>query len=329
MAYVNVAKIEAIRFMCHKILPLVYDESLSYYEVLCKVANKLNETIEATNQLEDNITALNDNVNTLAQQVQDIANEIDTFEENVTARFNALEIAINASVDAKMAEVDAKMNEVDTKLADALAEVDSLKADLQAYVDATVKSLTEQVNQAIADALNSLDQRFQDFDYEMRVYIKAQLQAYLDQIPEITSVMVIDPTLGKQVPIQTAINNIYWDAMVNALNCHEFDHLELTCEQLDKFMVYSIPRGLTVWEWMHKAKQWVWIDHKFKMRNFFTGLHGLYKQNVRINNALLKMSGSYTASEFDSVGMSADTYDSLELSAYNYDWHSNTMMVNP
>lgn len=28
---------------CQKILPLVYDDSLSYYEVLCKVVAKLNE----------------------------------------------------------------------------------------------------------------------------------------------------------------------------------------------------------------------------------------------------------------------------------------------
>lgn len=30
---------------CHKILPLVYDDSLSYYEVLCKLINKINEII--------------------------------------------------------------------------------------------------------------------------------------------------------------------------------------------------------------------------------------------------------------------------------------------
>lgn len=34
-------------FWAHKILPLVYDESLSYYEFLCKVMAKLNEVIDA------------------------------------------------------------------------------------------------------------------------------------------------------------------------------------------------------------------------------------------------------------------------------------------
>ena len=38
---------------CQKILPLVYDESLSYYEVLCKIQQKLNEVIESQNNLQD------------------------------------------------------------------------------------------------------------------------------------------------------------------------------------------------------------------------------------------------------------------------------------
>lgn len=41
------------RFWCQKIQPLVYDDSLSYYEVLCKVAYELNEVIEKLNTLTD------------------------------------------------------------------------------------------------------------------------------------------------------------------------------------------------------------------------------------------------------------------------------------
>lgn len=34
------------RFWCYKVLPLVYDDSLSYYEVLCKVVDYINKLIE-------------------------------------------------------------------------------------------------------------------------------------------------------------------------------------------------------------------------------------------------------------------------------------------
>lgn len=53
-------------FWCQKVLPLVYDESLSYYEVLCKVRYKLNELIkrdeifgEALLQLEKELAKVN------------------------------------------------------------------------------------------------------------------------------------------------------------------------------------------------------------------------------------------------------------------------------
>ena len=39
-------EIGAFRFWCQKVLPAVYDDSLSYYELLCKVIEKLNEVIE-------------------------------------------------------------------------------------------------------------------------------------------------------------------------------------------------------------------------------------------------------------------------------------------
>lgn len=47
--------IENARLWCFKVLPLVYDESLSYYEVLCKVLKKLNELIESLDTLPEEI----------------------------------------------------------------------------------------------------------------------------------------------------------------------------------------------------------------------------------------------------------------------------------
>lgn len=34
------------KYWCYKVLPLVYDDSLSYYEVLCKVVDYINNLIE-------------------------------------------------------------------------------------------------------------------------------------------------------------------------------------------------------------------------------------------------------------------------------------------
>nr|DAU54341.1 MAG TPA: hypothetical protein [Caudoviricetes sp.] len=48
--------LEPIKFFCNCALPAVYDDSLSYYEVLTKLAYKLNDTITALNTLTVSVT---------------------------------------------------------------------------------------------------------------------------------------------------------------------------------------------------------------------------------------------------------------------------------
>lgn len=54
----DIGMIGNFRFWCQKILPAVYDDSLSYYELLCKVIQKLNEVIDQSNEHSEAILAL-------------------------------------------------------------------------------------------------------------------------------------------------------------------------------------------------------------------------------------------------------------------------------
>lgn len=51
-------RVKPFRFWCQKVLPAVYDDSLSYYELLCKVIDYLNTVIETTNTQTDAIIEL-------------------------------------------------------------------------------------------------------------------------------------------------------------------------------------------------------------------------------------------------------------------------------
>lgn len=80
--------LKPFRFWCQKVLPLVYDDSLSYYELLCKVVDYLNmamEDVEVLNEDIDNMyTAfgqLQDTFNTLQQYVDDYFTNLDVQEE--------------------------------------------------------------------------------------------------------------------------------------------------------------------------------------------------------------------------------------------------------
>lgn len=48
--------LQPFRYWCQKVLPLVYDDSLSYYELLCKVVDYLNKTMEDVETLHGDVT---------------------------------------------------------------------------------------------------------------------------------------------------------------------------------------------------------------------------------------------------------------------------------
>ena len=65
---------EHVRFWCFKVLPLVYDDSLSYYETLCKVVAKLNEMIDSLGELNDTVKSMQ----TAIAQIQKWIDDFDT-----------------------------------------------------------------------------------------------------------------------------------------------------------------------------------------------------------------------------------------------------------
>ena len=53
------------RFWCQKVLPLVYDDSLSYYELLCKVVKYINDIIENMEEIRKELEELVEQFNEL------------------------------------------------------------------------------------------------------------------------------------------------------------------------------------------------------------------------------------------------------------------------
>lgn len=64
-------------FWCYKILPLVYDDSLSYYEVLCRIVKYVNDIIEQEKQYGELIEQLSGDVNQLKSDVATLETEIE------------------------------------------------------------------------------------------------------------------------------------------------------------------------------------------------------------------------------------------------------------
>lgn len=61
--------VSTLKYWCYKVLPLVYDDSLSYYELLCKVVSKLNELIEKYAAFDDVVAEIQSAIDELQKQI--------------------------------------------------------------------------------------------------------------------------------------------------------------------------------------------------------------------------------------------------------------------
>lgn len=84
------------RFWCQKVLPLVYDDSLSYYEVLGKMVVQLNDVIDNVNADTENVLTLKDAFLELQTYVNNFFDDIDQL-ASYAERAEAAQTAANAS----------------------------------------------------------------------------------------------------------------------------------------------------------------------------------------------------------------------------------------
>ena len=100
--------IKELRIWCQKVLPLVYDDSLSYYEVLTKVVNKLNEVIALAEEQNESI--------------EEALSEIESFETDMTADFESYKTTLEAALDTFEGEITTQQNAFEGRMTQAFAD---------------------------------------------------------------------------------------------------------------------------------------------------------------------------------------------------------------
>lgn len=90
----NFIELPTFKFWCQKVLPLVYDDSLSYYELLCKVVDYINNLIDNQKELSDELIKLQAEI----KKIQEWINNFDTsYIEQVVERYLATMIFVEIS----------------------------------------------------------------------------------------------------------------------------------------------------------------------------------------------------------------------------------------
>lgn len=338
MSYISVDKIAVIRLKLHKVLPAVYDESLSYLEGLSKLSYKLNETIGAVNALNDNVDTLNDSVVELNDRVTAVEGEIDGFEAEITQRIAELETSLTSKIDTAIdgmeAEVNEKLGEVDTKLNDMDARIE----DMEQYVQETVTQLTEDFRAIITAEIARINELYLSFEGEMRQYVIDTVNELIQNIPDLTNIYVISPASGQLVKVQVAINEIFDFSLYNALTCDEYNSFGFSCDDVNSLMINSMPRGFTVREWLHDAKQLLmkimpvekiekWLQPNSVVFGYLSGVKDYLYKNVDLNATMWEWAGTFTCNELVTLGKSCDEIIAYDISCADYMLKGNTIMV--
>ena len=223
-------KMKRLRFWCQPVLPLTYDDSLSYIETLSKVVAKVNEVISYAETilqtaedytdaevaalktvLEGEIAELRSDMEQFKVDVYKyIDDEQDEFEEEIRSLFQAQKEAI----DNEFATLTEQVNNLISAIS---SSVDTLKT----YVDAQDDVIRKSIKDYHAVAIEYIDSQVEMLEQEIQAIV-------LESVTK-----VIDPCDLEIKSVQDTIDNMYYNLRSWAFTARQYDMLGLTAGEYD------------------------------------------------------------------------------------------------
>lgn len=346
-------KIQRVYLRTTPIIPLAYDDSLSYLEVLHKLEHKTDECIETINNIIDVTQNHEVRITAVESDMVSLRNEFVEFKAEINTQFDELEEALTARVDQKIEEVNVKIAEIERRFLELSTElnrrIDQLVADtneqiarLKAETQASLNQMQREIREELATLTTELNTRITAMERELteaianldrtleaqinllKLWVGVTLDEFLQNLPDYSKLLVVSPVTGQLVPVQQALNEVY-DAgsRLLGLTANEYDGLGLTADEYDAL-------GLTAQEYDLYAKNFIEIPNPaLWMYSPFTGLYSPLKTVVMSLCELHKDLGgnTLTATEYDGLELEALEYDDKDVTAYDYDWNARNLLM--
>lgn len=278
---------------CNKVLPLVFDDALSYYEVLCSVKQKLNELISVLNEYQDSLKDYVDQ--------QDAANLA-----KMQAQFDALQNNVNSRLDSVLDEMNTAMAQFRTEITNQIDEN-------QAWVEQKIREMELEISQTVAEVYSRLN----DTLTAAKAYTDFRIQGILDNLHTITNVYVLNPVTGQVTTIQAAIDDMYNALRYMGLTAFMYDSLQLTAQEYDDRQLYAWTYDRLAWYFFRGKAPWKWT---------FSGNTG---REINLRQAIRELwaddrVNGITVQQFDDAEQTAQQFDNTGLTAYAFDWRDST-----
>jgi undecaprenyl pyrophosphate synthase len=100
-------ELDTFKFWAQKVLPLVYEESLSYYEVLCKLVEYINDMDENQLNFNERLEISENDISVLKGEVQFLTEEIEKVKNGdyVSLYLDSIENWINRNLQELVARI--------------------------------------------------------------------------------------------------------------------------------------------------------------------------------------------------------------------------------
>jgi F0F1-type ATP synthase membrane subunit b/b' len=157
---IDFTKVPNIHYWTQRVLPCVFDESLSYVEKINKLEEEINKLIEDYNTFGQNVvTEINtfeeETTNQINTFIQQITNEINTFKSDITNQLNTFETTITNKQNAFETRILELTQEFETAINNDIATFKQTMTTQQEEFENRVteenQQFMNQVNQSISD----------------------------------------------------------------------------------------------------------------------------------------------------------------------------------
>ena len=200
--------------ICHVVLPIVYDDALSYYETICKYTEKLNEVIDLCNSLSDEILAqayaytdtkiaetfeeVNRKIAELQQLIRDTTEYFDLLVEQTVERFQGLIDDLQAQYQRFTQYVNAQLDAMGRRVDTLDTKIDTTATALRSEMDLKIQLNNE--------------------------YILDEVQNNLPSIMKVWNILE-----GTQLTIQEMFNYLCYLHIVDGIDVQTLGNRQLTC----------------------------------------------------------------------------------------------------
>lgn len=175
------------RFWCQKVLPLAYDDALSYYEVLCKLSEYLNEMLS-------NVEGLKDDVDNLRKAFEALQEWVNNYFENLDIKGDIKETIIEMVNDGTLTEILKPY--IDQEI------LNQWNAEYKKYVDQQDASILSQAN-AHSDAADAAQNTKIDKNTGDITNLSNRLDGLLDNIAERVTVFMTRVSTNSTLAVST------------------------------------------------------------------------------------------------------------------------------